>query len=88
MAETAVLHGSPLTPSGRATLLLLDAFITDKGYSPTLRELMFLMGLSSVSTMAWHLDILRRDGYVTWEEGRPRTLVITDAGRTEIKQAL
>lgn len=86
MAEAEILHGAPLTPGGRMTLQMLDAFVTEKGYSPNVRELARLCGVSSTSTMWWHLNILRKNGYVTWHDGLPRTIVITGAGIEAMKQ--
>jgi SOS-response transcriptional repressor LexA len=36
------------------------------------------MNLVSASTIKKHLDTLKKKGYVSWEEGRPRTLNIIE----------
>ncbi|WP_245796528.1 hypothetical protein [Domibacillus antri] len=32
------------------------------------------LNLASSSTVKGHLDLLKKKGYLTWEEGKPRTL--------------
>jgi repressor LexA len=63
-------------------------FVAEKGYSPNIRELGRLCSFSSTSTTHWHLDILRKGGYVTWHDGCPRTIVITGAGIEAMKAAI
>jgi repressor LexA len=52
-----------------------------KGFSPTIRELCDLLGITSTNAMADALWSLRRRSLLTWEEHRARTFVITDAGK-------
>ncbi|MEW5069626.1 transcriptional regulator [Bacillus subtilis] len=58
------------------TLQVIEKYIKEKGFAPTYRELMNLLGLTSPSTVKGLLDALRRKEYVTWEEGLPRTLKV------------
>ncbi|MBL4974782.1 transcriptional regulator [Bacillus halotolerans] len=58
------------------TLQVIEKYINEKGFAPTYRELMNLLGLTSTSTVKGLLDALRRKEYVTWEAGSPRTLKI------------
>lgn len=57
--------------------LIVDAterYIAEHGYSPTVRELAALVGLASPSTVHAHLMSLAREGRVSWDPARPRTL--------------
>ncbi|MEC1583740.1 transcriptional regulator [Bacillus subtilis] len=58
------------------TLQVIDNYIKEKGFAPTYRELMNLLGLTSTSTVKELLDALKRNDYITWEAGSPRTLKI------------
>ncbi|AWX20956.1 transcriptional regulator [Bacillus subtilis] len=58
------------------TLQVIEKYINEKGFAPTYRELMDLLGLTSTSTVKGLLDALRRKEYITWEQGLPRTLKI------------
>lgn len=58
------------------TLQVIEKYINEKGFAPTYRELMDLLGLTSKSTVKGLLDALRRKEYITWEQGLPRTLKI------------
>ncbi|WNV80945.1 transcriptional regulator [Bacillus atrophaeus] len=58
------------------TLQVIEKYIKEKGFAPTYRELMNLLGVTSPSTVKGLLDALKRKEYVTWEVGLPRTLKI------------
>ncbi|AKL83947.1 LexA family protein [Bacillus atrophaeus] len=58
------------------TLQVIEKYIKEKGFAPTYRELMNLLGVTSPSTVKGLLDALKRKEYVTWEVGSPRTLKI------------
>lgn len=47
------------------------------GYAPCVRDIGFAVGLASTSTVHGHLSRLMRDGYVTNQPGKPRSLVPT-----------
>ncbi|MED1124197.1 transcriptional regulator [Bacillus atrophaeus] len=57
-------------------LQVIEKYIKEKGFAPTYRELMNLLGVTSPSTVKGLLDALKRKEYVTWEVGSPRTLKI------------
>lgn len=48
------------------------------GYSPTWEEIRVGVGLKSKSTVGYHMQNLRSDGQVSYENGLPRTLVVND----------
>ncbi|MCY8464933.1 transcriptional regulator [Bacillus atrophaeus] len=58
------------------TLQVIEKYIKEKGFAPTYRELMNLLGVTSPSTVKGLLDALKRKEYVTWEVESPRTLKI------------
>ncbi|OLN21309.1 hypothetical protein BTO30_15630 [Domibacillus antri] len=46
----------------------------EKNYPPAIRDICERLNLASSSTVKGHLDLLKKKGYLTWEEGKPRTL--------------
>lgn len=56
------------------TLNAICDFIASRGYSPTVRELCELTGRSSSGTVAVQLGCLRAKGYITFEDGKSRTI--------------
>lgn len=57
---------------------LIKKFIKEKGYSPTIRELCKILELNSSASIHRHLKILKQKGYITYEEGKSRTIKILD----------
>lgn len=60
----------------KATLATIQGHIDEHGYPPTVREVASASGLKSASATLKRLRILRDEGYITWHEGRPRTIRI------------
>lgn len=44
------------------------------GYAPTVREIADAVGLASPGTVHSHLAAMRREGRITYVDGKPRTL--------------
>ncbi|MCM3110698.1 transcriptional regulator [Lederbergia lenta] len=65
-----------LTNRQKDVLNAIEFYVSDKGYSPSYRELSKMIGIASVSTMSGHLDKLKEKGYITFAPGRPRTIRI------------
>lgn len=65
-----------LTDKQKECLIIINLFIKEKHYSPTIREIAKEMRLNSPTTVLTHLKELRRKGYITWEEGQSRTIRI------------
>lgn len=65
-----------LTPQQRSILRFIKSHTKDKGYSPTVREIGHACGLSSSSTVWFHLESLIRSGRVTHTARIPRTLKV------------
>ncbi|RKP54933.1 transcriptional regulator [Cohnella endophytica] len=60
-------------------LLIIDQIekhIANHKYSPTVRELAAVVGMSSSSTMHAHLSSMLKKGLIEWEPTRPRTLKV------------
>ena len=52
-------------------------FISENGYSPTIRELCEMTGIKSTSTMHSHLLRMNNDGVITSGIDKPRTIKVT-----------
>ncbi|MEK4442356.1 LexA family protein [Niallia sp. FSL K6-0077] len=65
-----------LTQKQQNVLNALEIYINENGYSPSYRQLAKVVNLKSSSTVSGYLLRLKEAGYVTWEEGCPRTLSI------------
>lgn len=58
------------------------------GYGPTVRELSERCGLASTSAVHHHLLALRKQGRVTWVDGRSRSLSVVGAVGQDTPEAL
>jgi repressor LexA len=71
-----------LTRRQMETLELLRDYRRRSGYSPTIREVARKLGLSSVSTVAEHLDSLEAMGLIRRQRDRARSVLLTARGRS------
>lgn len=66
---------------------LIERSIAERGYAPVIREISAAAGMSSTSTIAWHLQTLEDKGYI--ERGRGaraiRLLRGSDGVRRELR---
>ncbi len=67
-----------LTKKQLAVLDFLQDFTEEKGYSPSYREIMSGLGLSSVSAVAEHIDNLISKGVLKKVPGAARSLEVLD----------
>ena len=67
-----------LTKKQLAVLDFLQDFTEEKGYSPSYREIMSGLGLSSVSAVAEHIDNLVSKGVLKKVPGAARSLEVLD----------
>ena len=67
-----------LTKKQLALLSFLEDFTEENGYSPSYREIMTGMGLSSVSAVAEHIENLIAKGVLKKVPGAARSLEILD----------
>jgi repressor LexA len=67
-------------------LTLIRDFRAAKGYSPTVREIAEQAGITSTSVVQYHLDRLERDGAITRQKDKFRSILLPDdrAPRTEV----
>ena len=70
--------GLKLTKKQLALLEFLENFTAENNYSPSYREIMSGMGLSSVSAVAEHIDNLVNKGVLKKVPGAARSLEILD----------
>lgn len=69
-----------LTPRQKAILTFVVTFIATHCYSPTIREITDGLGLPSTSHVAYILDRLQADGYLTRQPTLARSIVLTAKG--------
>ena len=62
--NSLTLKFSTLAPVQRQTLDFIKAFIAEKGFAPTLKEIAERIGVKSVSTAHFHLERLEQKGYI------------------------
>lgn len=67
-----------LTKKQLAVLEFLQDFTEEKGYSPSYREIMAGLGLSSVSAVAEHVENLVEKGVLKKVPGAARSLEVLD----------
>jgi SOS-response transcriptional repressor LexA len=68
------MRTNTLTARENDVLLAIEDFIKENRFSPSQRELAVMLKWKSVSTANQYLNQLKKAGYVTWDEGCPRTL--------------
>jgi repressor LexA len=68
-------HNHPVSATQQKILDFHRGWVERHGYSPTLREIAEAVGLRSPSTVSYHRTILKNMGYLTFDAGRPRTIV-------------
>jgi repressor LexA len=72
----------------RSTILRCIAeYTAAHGCSPTNREIAVAAGLKSGSSALHHLRELRAEGYLSYEEGSPRTVRLLQSGEAAAEQA-
>jgi len=64
----------PLTDRQREVYRWIVQYITDHGFSPTIRELCLAFRFGSVNGAMCHLHPLRKKGYLAWQDGHARTM--------------
>jgi len=57
-------------------LQIIENFIEEKKYSPTIREVSKAIGHKSPSTVYEMLKKMKKLGLIDWEPDRPRTLTV------------
>lgn len=80
-----VMAGKPSDTRLRV-LEYLVSYLEDHRFSPTREEMAQAVGLSTRSTIQYHIDTLVEDGYVERPVYRHRMLRPTEAGENAIKR--
>ena len=56
----------------------IKSYMTDYHHSPSIRQMMQAMGLKSPAPIQSRLKHLQQKGFISWQEGKARTLQIVD----------
>lgn len=67
-------------PTRIQILRFIHNYTSKHKYPPAFREIGEGVYLCSLSSVYAQLNILERDGYLTYQKGQPRTVVLTDKG--------
>ena len=70
-----------LSPQRRRVLKVIREFLEDKGYPPTVRDIVKACRMSSTSVADYHLKALVRDGYIHRDSGVSRGIEIVGKDR-------
>lgn len=65
-----------MTEKQKDLYMAIKSFINKCGYAPTVRELCEMTNVKSPATTFAKLIILKRKGYITYVEGKSRTIKI------------
>lgn len=78
------MRETTLTKRQAQTLEFVRGFRRESGYSPTMREIAGGLGLSSVATVAEHLDSLEAKGLIRRQRDRARSVLLTARGQAAL----
>ena len=70
---------SDLTDAQNELLEWIKNYLKDFQHSPSIRQMMNAMGLKSPAPIQSRLKHLQEKGYISWQEGRARTLQLVDS---------
>jgi len=71
---TTIAAPKPITPRQREVFDWIVAYIAERGYSPTRREIMKGFGWGTTNATMSHLIPLRKKGWIDWIDGTARTI--------------
>jgi repressor LexA len=77
-----------MTRSQYEVYIAIEDFIKEYGYSPSVRELCNITGKSSPGTIYVHLHKLKDLGYITFIDGKNRTIRIIKKYRCKYDKEL
>tara|TARA_B100000886_G_scaffold257600_1_gene182690 strand:+ start:30 stop:647 length:618 start_codon:yes stop_codon:yes gene_type:complete len=72
------LPDDKLTQAQNDLYLWIKGYLKDYQHSPSIRQMMNAMGLKSPAPIQSRLKHLQDKGYISWQEGKARTLRIVD----------
>ncbi len=71
-------EGNNLTDAQNELYLWIKNYMKDFQHSPSIRQMMQAMGLKSPAPIQSRLKHLQEKGYISWQEGKARTMQIVD----------
>lgn len=77
----------PLTERQAFVLSFLQRFISQHGYSPTLRQIGDSLGISSTTGVTQHLQALERKGHISRTPHAARSIKLSGYCRTTVRYA-
>ncbi len=78
---------SDLTAKQREVLNQLLAFVLENNYPPSIQQLCQLCGVSSTSTIHFHLSALKKKGLIDWNPSEKRAISIREDLRDEYRSS-
>ena len=74
----AIFNGDNLTEAQGELYGWIKTYMRDFHHSPSIRQMMKAMGLKSPAPIQSRLKHLQDKGYISWQEGKARTLQLID----------
>ena len=74
----ATFEDNTLTDAQNELYLWIKNYMRDFQHSPSIRQMMQAMGLKSPAPIQSRLKHLQEKGYISWQEGKARTMQIVD----------
>ena len=74
----ATTEGNNLTDAQNELYVWIKNYMKDFQHSPSIRQMMNAMGLKSPAPIQSRLKHLQEKGFISWQEGKARTLQIVD----------
>ena len=74
----AISEGDKLTDAQNELYSWIKNYIRDFQHSPSIRQMMQAMGLKSPAPIQSRLKHLQEKGYISWQEGKARTMQIVE----------
>ena len=71
-------EGNKLTEAQNELYAWIKDYMRDFQHSPSIRQMMQAMGLKSPAPIQSRLKHLQEKGYISWQEGKARTMQIVD----------
>ena len=68
-----------LSPKQRHIIEFIRRFLVDRGYPPTIRDIVGGCGISSTSVVNYNLNILEKEGYIRRHHSVSRGIELTDS---------
>ena len=70
----AISSGNDLTDAQSELYLWIKEYMKNFQHSPSIRQMMQAMGLKSPAPIQSRLKHLQEKGYISWQEGKARTI--------------